>query len=92
MIAATRDHGGKLGRKFDTFEFQMLHGVGRDFQTRLVDQRHRVRVCLPFGHARFSYFMRRLGERPTNVLFVFRSLFHEGASEYRRVARVAGRQ
>jgi proline dehydrogenase len=53
--------------------------VRRDRQTRPVDQGHRVRVYVPFGGEWFPYyFMRRLGERPANVLFVLRSLFHEG--------------
>ena len=50
----------------------------RDLQARLVVQGHRVRVYVPFGREWFPYFMRRLGERPANVLFVLRSLFHEG--------------
>ena len=78
MIAATRAHARALGLAPDRFEFQMLFGVRRDLQARLVDQGHRVRVYVPFGREWFPYFMRRLGERPANVLFVLRSLFHEG--------------
>ena len=78
MIAATRAHARALG--WERFEFQMLFGVRRDLQARLVDQGHRVRVYVPFGSEWFPYFMRRLGERPANVLFVLRSLFHEGRS------------
>jgi proline dehydrogenase len=78
MIAATRTHA--LERPSDRFEFQMLFGVRRDLQARLVEQGHRVRVYVPFGREWFPYFMRRLGERPANVLFVLRSLFHEGRS------------
>ncbi len=80
MIAATRDQAGALGLVPERFEFQMLYGVRRDLQARLVDQGHRVRVYVPFGSEWFPYFMRRLGERPANVLFVLRSLFHEGRS------------
>ena len=80
MIAATRAHARALGLAPDRFEFQMLFGVRRDLQARLVDQGHRVRVYVPFGSEWFPYFMRRLGERPANVLFVLRSLFHEGRS------------
>ena len=80
MIAATRDHARDLGLAPERFEFQMLFGVRRDLQARLVDQGHRVRVYVPFGREWFPYFMRRLGERPANVLFVLRSLFHEGRS------------
>ena len=80
MIAATQAHARGLGFGPERFEFQMLFGVRRDLQARLVDQGHRVRVYVPFGSEWFPYFMRRLGERPANVLFVLRSLFHEGRS------------
>ena len=78
MIAATRDHARGLGLAPERFEFQMLFGVRRDLQARLVDRGYRVRVYVPFGSEWFPYFMRRLGERPANVLFVLRSLIHEG--------------
>jgi proline dehydrogenase len=61
----------------DKFEFQMLHGVRRDLQAMLVKAGYRVRVYIPFGREWFPYFMRRLGERPANVLFVIRSVFGE---------------
>ena len=80
MIAATRAQARDLGLGPERFEFQMLFGVRRDLQARLVEQGHRVRVYVPFGSEWFPYFMRRLGERPANVLFVARSLFHEGRS------------
>ena len=80
MIAAARAQARDLGLGPERFEFQLLYGVRRDLQRRLVDQGHRVRVYVPFGSEWFPYFMRRLGERPANVLFVLRSLFHEGRS------------
>jgi proline dehydrogenase len=58
----------------DRFEFQMLYGVRRDLQTTLVKAGYRVRVYIPFGREWFPYFMRRLGERPANVMFVIRGL------------------
>jgi proline dehydrogenase len=61
----------------DRFEFQMLYGVRRDLQTMLVKAGYRVRVYIPFGREWFPYFMRRLGERPANVLFVLRGIFGE---------------
>ena len=61
----------------DRFEFQMLYGIRRDLQTRLVADGYRVRVYIPFGREWFPYFMRRLGERPANVTFVIRSLVGE---------------
>jgi proline dehydrogenase len=62
----------KLSR--DSFEFQMLYGIRRDLQQSLVREDWRVRVYIPFGTEWYPYFMRRLGERPANVLFIARNL------------------
>jgi len=61
----------------DRFEFQMLYGVRRDLQRSLLERGHRVRIYVPFGTEWYPYFMRRLAERPANVLFVIRSVFGE---------------
>jgi proline dehydrogenase len=58
----------------DAFEFQMLYGIRRDLQQSLVRDGWRMRVYIPFGTEWYPYFMRRLGERPANVLFVARNL------------------
>jgi proline dehydrogenase len=58
----------------DSFEFQMLYGIRRDLQQSLVRNGWRVRVYIPFGTEWYPYFMRRLGERPANVLFIARNL------------------
>jgi proline dehydrogenase len=58
----------------DSFEFQMLYGIRRDLQQRLVREGWRMRVYVPFGTEWYPYFMRRLAERPANVLFVARNL------------------
>ncbi len=58
----------------DRFEFQMLYGVGRDLQRRLVAAGYRLRLYVPYGDAWYPYFMRRLAERPANVLFLARNL------------------
>jgi proline dehydrogenase len=58
----------------DSFEFQMLYGIRRDLQQALVRKGWRVRVYIPFGTEWYPYFMRRLGERPANVLFIARNL------------------
>jgi len=58
----------------DRFEFQMLYGVGRDLQRRLVADGFRLRLYVPYGDAWYPYFMRRLAERPANVLFLARNL------------------
>ncbi len=58
----------------DSFEFQMLYGIRRDLQQSLVRDGWRVRIYIPFGTEWYPYFMRRLGERPANVLFIARHL------------------
>jgi proline dehydrogenase len=62
----------------ERFEFQMLYGVRRDLQDRLVQAGFGVRVYVPFGTEWYPYFMRRLAERPANVLFLLRSILREG--------------
>jgi proline dehydrogenase len=74
MIERARGWASEQGIGSDRFEFQMLYGIHRDFQTALARDGRRVRVYVPFGREWFPYFMRRLGERPANVMFVLRSL------------------
>ena len=59
----------------DAFEFQMLYGIRRDLQRRLVREGWRMRVYVPFGTEWYPYFMRRLAERPANAFFLARNLF-----------------
>jgi proline dehydrogenase len=59
----------------DRFEFQMLYGIRRDLQRRLVTDGYRLRLYIPYGEAWYPYFMRRLAERPANLLFLARNLF-----------------
>jgi len=68
MIAAAR------GYPKDKFEYQMLYGVRRELQAKLLREGYRLRVYLPYGDAWYPYFMRRLAERPANVWFVLRSM------------------
>jgi proline dehydrogenase len=56
----------------DRVEFQMLYGIRRDLQRRLVREGYRVRLYVPYGDAWYPYFMRRLAERPANVVFLIR--------------------
>jgi proline dehydrogenase len=58
----------------DRFEFQMLYGIRRDLQRRLVRDGYGLRLYVPYGDAWYPYFMRRLAERPSNVLFLLRTL------------------
>ena len=57
------------------FEFQMLYGVRRDLQRKLAKDGYGVRVYIPFGPEWYPYFMRRLAERPANVLFLMKNFF-----------------
>lgn len=66
---ATRE---KLPR--DSFEFQMLYGIRRDLQQALVRDGWRMRVYVPFGTEWYPYYMRRLAERPANVLFILKAV------------------
>ncbi len=75
MIAAAEKLVNERGIDRDSFEFQMLYGVRRDLQKRLVERGYRVRVYVPFGREWYPYFMRRLAERPANVLFLARNFF-----------------
>jgi proline dehydrogenase len=75
MIDATRAFARQHDIAPDRFEFQLLYGVRRDLQKRLVGEGYRVRVYIGFGTAWYPFFMRRLAERPANVLFIARQLF-----------------
>lgn len=61
----------------DRFEFQMLYGIRRDLQRELVRRGFRLRLYVPYGDAWYPYFMRRLAERPANVLFLARNLLRK---------------
>ncbi len=57
------------------FEFQMLYGIRRDLQHKLIAEGYGVRVYIPFGPEWYPYFMRRLAERPANVIFLAKNFF-----------------
>jgi proline dehydrogenase len=77
IITETRNYAAERQLGKDNFEFQMLYGIRRDLQTKLVADGYHMRVYIPFGKEWFPYFMRRLGERPANVGFVLRALLGE---------------
>jgi proline dehydrogenase len=74
MIAAATDYATEAGRSADDFEFQMLYGIRADEQKRLVADGKHLRVYVPYGDQWYGYFMRRLAERPANLMFFMRSL------------------
>jgi proline dehydrogenase len=69
----------ELGRSSNlppaSLEFQMLYGIRRQEQERIAKAGYRFRVLISYGDAWFPWYMRRLAERPANVLFVAKSLF-----------------
>ncbi|MGH2512842.1 MAG: proline dehydrogenase family protein, partial [Candidatus Limnocylindrales bacterium] len=77
MIRAATELVEREGIDRERFEFQMLYGVRRDLQAQLVEAGYRVRIYVPYGREWYPYFMRRLAERPANVMFILRSVAHE---------------
>ncbi len=75
MIRATIEFAQKEKIAASTFEFQMLYGVRRDLQQKLVKEGWRCRVYIPFGTEWYPYLMRRLAERPANAIFILKNLF-----------------
>ena len=75
MIRATIEFAQKEKIAPSAFEFQMLYGVRRDLQQKLVKEGWRCRVYIPFGTEWYPYLMRRLAERPANAIFILKNLF-----------------
>ena len=75
VIEQTKQFVKANGIAAERFEFQMLYGIRRDLQRRLVTEGYRLRLYVPFGKAWYPYYMRRLAERPANVFFILRNLF-----------------
>lgn len=74
MINAALEHARLHKVPPEKFEFQMLYGIRRDLQRRIVSSGYRLRLYVPYGDAWYPYFMRRLAERPANVLFLAKNL------------------
>ena len=77
IIGILKDFAAREGIGAERFEFQMLHGVRRDLQQQLLQEGYAVRVYVPFGVSWYPYLMRRLAERPANVLFLAGSVVKE---------------
>ncbi|HLT20027.1 MAG TPA: proline dehydrogenase family protein, partial [Thermomicrobiales bacterium] len=58
----------------DKFEFQMLYGIRTDLQRELLERGYKVLIATPFGPDWYPYLMRRMAERPANLLFVARQM------------------
>jgi proline dehydrogenase len=74
MIDATKRFVLEKNIYRDQFEFQMLYGIRTDLQQQLVREGFRLRIYIPYGTDWFPYFMRRLAERPANLMFFVRNL------------------
>ena len=74
MIEHVRSVANRVDRSQSSYELQMLLGIRSEEQRRLAGLGHQVRVYVPFGTDWYAYFMRRLAERPANVMFLMRAL------------------
>ena len=86
VIEEAKRFAAEAGIPTDRYEFQMLYGVRRDLQERLVREGYRLRVYVPFGTQWYPYLMRRLAERPANLWFITGNILKEAGSR-RRVRR-----
>ncbi len=77
ILNEIKAYAAERGIARDRFEFQMLYGVRRALQVSFVAEGYRMRIYVPFGREWFPYFMRRLGERPANVIFVLRAILRD---------------
>jgi proline dehydrogenase len=77
MVRETKRFARENDIKNDQFEFQMLYGVRRDLQDKLIREGYRLRVYVPFGTQWYPYLMRRLAERPANVAFITGNIVKE---------------
>lgn len=83
IIADAKRFAKEQGITSDRYEFQMLYGVRRDLQEKLVRDGYRMRVYVPFGTQWYPYLMRRLAERPANVAFLTGNMMREMFSRRR---------
>ncbi len=90
VIDATRRFAWETGIGKDAFEFQMLFGVRRDLQNRLREEGYTVRIYVPFGDSWYPYLMRRMAERPANLLFLARNVALEGGGVGKAMPAGAG--
>ena len=75
LIARIADRAAVSGIGKDKYQIHMLYGIRDAAQRRLVAEGHIVKTLVSYGAAWYRWYMRRLAERPANVLFVVKSLF-----------------
>ncbi|MET9412267.1 proline dehydrogenase family protein [Streptomyces sp. NPDC002935] len=78
LISIAQELARTAGRKLDEYEFQMLYGIRSDEHLRLAAEGHRMRVYTAYGTDWYGYFMRRLAEKPANLVFFLRSMITRG--------------
>ncbi|WP_406863317.1 proline dehydrogenase family protein [Streptomyces sp. HUAS MG47] len=78
LISIGQELARRAGRKLDEYEFQMLYGIRGEEHLRLAAEGHRMRVYTAYGTDWYGYFMRRLAEKPANLLFFARSILTKG--------------
>ena len=74
MIEAARSYAAERGIEKHAYELQMLFGIRRDYQARLVTEGHAMRIYVPYGTQWYPYLMRRMAQRPANLWFVVRAM------------------
>ncbi|TDD53390.1 proline dehydrogenase family protein [Saccharopolyspora elongata] len=77
MVAIAADLAARSGRSADSYEFQMLYGIRAEEQKRIAAEGNKLRVYVAYGDEWYGYFMRRLAERPANLVFFLRSLISQ---------------
>jgi len=75
LINLAKRFAAKKSIPRERFEFQMLYGVRGQLQRDLAAEGYNMRVYVPYGGAWYPYFMRRLAERPANLIFLMSNLF-----------------
>jgi proline dehydrogenase len=75
LVDRIRSRIGACAYRRDGYEFEMLYGINRGLQDRLSRAHEPLRVLISYGEHWFPWYMRRLAERPANVLFVAKNLF-----------------
>jgi proline dehydrogenase len=75
LIKKIQQEAANLGLSKSDYEFQLLYGIQSGEQLRLAQAGYRMRVLISYGSYWFPWYVRRLAERPANVLFVLKNMF-----------------
>lgn len=75
LIEAIITYAGAIDLGKDKYEFHMLYGIKSKDQIRLAGEGYKVRTLISYGTAWYPWYLRRLAERPANVIFVLKNLF-----------------